>query len=238
MKKILFFAAVVLGALAFATSCNKKGDSPMEYSMLATIVDGSWSTGNYYAKFDNGEKAFVENSSANPINASVYLGGEARAVITFYYVEGAQKDGFDHVINITSLFTVPNEYLKNMAFSGITDATKYDDSIAIDMAFVANNFINIALRYRYTDLNKHDIKLVYNDSPSEDSVYKEFYENAEEDCLYLELYHDSGDDKGQAEYSIYHCYKLSDIDLSEYKSIKILYKSMSDNKLTSFPIKL
>ena len=238
MKKILFFAAIVLGALALTTSCNKKGDSPMEYSMLATIVDGSWSTGNFYAKFDNGEKAFVENSSANPLNASVYLGGEVRAVITFYYVEGAQKDGFDHVINITNLYVVPNEFLKNMTFSGITDATKYNAGIAVDMAFVANNFINIALRYRYTDLDKHDIKLVYNDTLREDSVYKEFYEDAEEDCLYLEMYHDSGDDKGQSEYSIYHCYKVSDIDLSEYKSIKILYKSNTDNKLTSFPIKL
>lgn len=238
MKKILFFAAVLLGALALTTSCNKKDNSPMEYSMLATIVDGSWSTGNYYAKFDNGEKAFVENSSANPISASIYLGGEARAVITFYYVEGVKKDGFDHVINVTNMYVVPNEYLKNMAFSGITDATKYDDAIAIDMGFVSSNFINVALRYRYSDLQKHDIKLIHNDTLREESVYKEFYENADEDCLYLELYHDNGDDKGQAEYSIYHCYKVTDIDLKDYKEIKILYKSMTDNKLTSFPIKL
>lgn len=243
MKKIHFFATVLLCTLALTTSCNKKGDSPMEYSMLATIVDGSWATGNYYAKFDNGEKVFVENSSANPISASTYLGGEVRAVITFYYVEGAQKDGFDHIINITNMFVVPNEYLRSMAFSGITDPAEYDTSIAIDQAFVANDFINIALRYPYGNQGtKHDIKLVLNPD-HENSIYKDLYMDADEDYLYLELYHDANNDTKTAEYSIYHCYKLTstdiniNFDIKDYKGIKILYKSMSDNKYSSFPIK-
>ena len=245
MKKLLFYATVLLGIIATTTSCNKKSDAPMEYTMLATIVDGSWATGNFSAKFDNGEKAFVENSSDWTIKGSSYLGGETRAVITFYYVEGATKENFDHVINITGLYQVPTEYLQSMQFSGISNPSEYDAGINIDQAFVANNFLNIALRYIYGDSNaKHDIKLVLNND-RENSVYKELYNDADDDYLYLELYHDSNNDTKKLECAIYYCYKLEytnispDFDLKNYKGIKILYKSLKDNnKPMSFSVKL
>ena len=235
---------MLLGIIATTTSCNKKSDAPMEYSMLTTIVDGSWATGNFTAKFDNGETAFVENSSDYTIKGSSYIAGETRAIITFYYVEGATKENFNHVINITGMYQVPTTYLQSMAFSGITDPAEYDASIAIDQAFVANNFLNIATRYAVGDGNtKHDIKLVHNPD-RENSVYKELYKDADEDYLYLELYHDANNDTRKMEYSIYHCYKLTtidindDIDINDYKGIKILYKSLSDNKLVTFPVRL
>lgn len=244
MKKLLFYATMLLGIIATTTSCNKKSDAPMEYSMLTTIVDGSWATGNFTAKFDNGETAFVENSSDYTIKGSSYIAGETRAIITFYYVEGATKENFNHVINITGMYQVPTTYLQSMAFSGITDPAEYDASVAIDQAFVANNFLNIATRYAIGDGNtKHDIKLVLN-TDRENSVYKELYKDADEDYLYLELYHDANNDTRKMEYSIYHCYKLLatdinvDIDINDYKGIKILYKSLNDNKLTTFPVKL
>ena len=244
MKKLLFYATLLLGIIATTTSCNKKSDAPMEYSMLTTIVDGSWATGNFTAKFDNGETAFVENSSDYTIKGSSYIAGETRAIITFYYVEGATKENFNHVINITGMYQVPTTYLQSMAFSGITDPAEYDASVAIDQAFVANNFLNIATRYAIGDGNtKHDIKLVLN-TDRENSVYKELYNDADEDYLYLELYHDANNDTRKMEYSIYHCYKLTtidindDIDINDYKGIKILYKSLNDNKLTTFPVRL
>lgn len=244
MKKILIYATVLFGIIATTTSCNKKSDTPTEYSMLVTIVDGSWATGNFSAKFDNGKTAYVENSSNHTIKGSSYIDGETRAVITFYYVENVTKEGFDHVINIKDVFQVPTTYLQNMAFSGITDPAEYNASIAIDQAFVANNFLNIATRYAIGDGNtKHDIKLVLN-TDRENSVYKELYKDADEDYLYLELYHDANNDTRKMEYSIYHCYKLLttdinvDIDINDYKGIKILYKSLSDNKFATFPVRL
>lgn len=244
MKKILIYATLLFGITVTTTSCNKKSDSPMEYSMLTTIIDGSWATGNFTVKFDNGEKAYVENSSSFTIRGASYLDGETRAVITFHYVEGASKESFDHVINIKQLFQVPTTYLKSMASSGITTPEEYDASVAIDQAFVANDFVNIALRYPYGENNvKHDIKLVLNQD-RENSIYKDLYKDADDDYLYLELYHDANNDTKEVEYSIYHCYKLTttdpnvDIDINDYKGIKILYKSLSDNKYTSFSIKL
>ena len=244
MKKILIYATLLLGIIATTTSCNKKSDAPTEYSMLATVVDGSWATGNFTVEFDNGEKAYVENSSSFTIRGASYLNGETRAVITFHYVEGVSKEDFDHVINIKQLFQVPTTYLKSLAASGITNPEEYDASVAIDQAFVANDFVNIALRYPYGESNvKHDIQLVLNQD-RENSVYKELYKEADDDYLYLELYHDANDDTKKVEYSIYHCYKLTttdanvDININDYKGIKILYKSLSDNKLTVFPVKL
>ena len=245
MKKILIYATVLFGIIATTTSCNKKSDTPTEYSMLVTIVDGSWATGNFSAKFDNGKTAYVENSSNHTIKGSSYIDGETRAVITFYYVENVTKEGFDHVINIIGLYQVPTAYLQSMQFSGISDPSEYDASINIDQAFVANNFLNIALRYIYGDPNaKHDITLVLNND-RENSVYKELYNDADEDYLYLELYHNSNNDTKKLECAIYHCYKLEytgidpDFDIKDYKGIKILYKSLQDNnKLTSFTVKL
>ena len=71
-----------------------------------------------------------------------------------------------------------------------------------------------------------------------------WWQDADEDYLYLELYHDANNDTRKMEYSIYHCYKLLttdinvDIDINDYKGIKILYKSLSDNKLVTFPVRL
>lgn len=242
MKRFLSFAATILCALTLITSCNKDDDRPTEYSMLATVVDGSWATGNFTILFDDGKEAFVENSSAHTIKGSAYIDGQTRAVVTFYYVDGVSKEGFDCVINVVSLYQVPTYTLSDLAHSGITNIENYDAGLTIDMAFVANDFVNLAIKYPCSQesATKHAIKLVYNPD-HENSVYKELYKAANSDYLYLELYHDDMDDKRTHEYSIYNCYKLIPssigINLDDYKGIKVLYKSL-DGKDSTFPIKL
>lgn len=244
MKRLFSYLLAALYVATLAMSCSKDGELPPEHSMLATIVDGSWATGNFYVKFDNGEKAFVENSSSHTIKGSSYIDGETRAVITFTYVDGVTRDGFDHVINILYVYQSPTSRLLEITSAGISDVTKYDSGLTLDMGFVANDFINLAIKYPCSAemAGKHDVKLVYNSNPR-NSVYKDMYDTDDSEYLYLELYHDDlGDKNKTSEYSVYQCYKLSmspiDINVYDYKGIKVIYKSLSDNSYKVFPIKL
>ena len=240
MRKLLLLAVTIISTASLMISCTKKDDMPEKHSQLVTILDGSWDTGNFTVKFDDNKTAYVENSSKFFISGSSYLNGETRAMITFHYAEGQQKEGFDHTITITELFPLPTSYLKHLEESGIANIEEYDTGINIDSGFFANGYVNIAIRYKSSPEmgSKHSVKLVYN-TDIENSPYKDLYK-ADDKYLYLELYHDNKNDAKTSEYSIYQCYKLipENLAIDNYKGIKVLYKSEIDGEYKNFSIVL
>ncbi len=103
MKKLFTIAMISAAAIIAGSSCTPQSNEKM-YSSLVSMVEGSYMTGNFYVVFDNGETAFVTNTSA--ITFKPTIDNEARAIIYYTIEEDQTKTGFDSVITISAVYGV------------------------------------------------------------------------------------------------------------------------------------
>jgi hypothetical protein len=204
-----------------------------------------------YVVFENGQLGVITEGAdlLNKIPDSAYFPdkatGEARAWI-YYTAELINDLVFDGKVELEALYPIEIQ-LADMRLPADVDKD-YKDDITVSTSninYTRNRYVNLQLFYKSADPSfdpEHKFKLVYNADRT--GFFAESYPKSDDGYLYLELYHDANDDTKKVEYSIYHCYKLTttdanvDIDIEDYKGIKILYKSLSDNNLTVFPVKL
>ncbi len=231
MKRLIAFATMILAAATLNTSCEGVENKVEYLAELASIVDGTPETGNFYVIFDNGQKAFVTNSNQITIPQQAYTDGEARAIIQ-YSIDGS-RTGFDKCIKIADLFPIVTERVTIKTEKGI-DYDVMKSSFNIKNAYIARDYINLDLEYMYSENpTSHNFHLVYNDTPelNEDGL---FYGNYMDDgYLHLELFYDPGREVSIETYETFISFKFDPeklhIDnIDDYLGIKILYRSFNE----------
>lgn len=232
MKKLIALATIITATLTLNTSCEGVENKVEYFAELASLVDGTPESGNFYVMFDNGQKAFVTNSGQFTIPAQAYTDGEARAIIK-YSIDGS-KTGYDKSIKLADFFPIATEqiYIKT---EKPLDFNSMKSSFNIVNAYYARGYINLGLEYMYSENpTSHNFHLIYNADPEseEDGMFKGNYMN--DGYLHLELYHDPLREVGIETFENYVSFqfkpeKLYIDNIDDYIGIKILYRSMKDN---------
>lgn len=225
MKKLFTIAMILTAATLVFSSCNKK-KSDTFYMSLVTLVEGSWSTGNFYVKFDSGETAYVTNAASYTFKPT--LDNESRAII-YYAFEDQTATGFDKVITLSAAYGIPTDPVRDIYDHTFGEQSKYPDRINIEEAYFAQNYLTMQISFRWggnSTTSNHSVALVYNSKENHEGDFQTMY--LDDDYLYLELYHNANNDTESYEYGSYVCYKvkpeLLNISLDDYVGIKILYK--------------
>lgn len=231
MKRLIAFTSMLLAAVALNISCEGVKNEVEYFKELASIVDGTPESGNFYVIFDNGQKAFVTNSSQVTIPPQAYTDGEARAVIT-YSIDGS-KEGYDKSIKLAELFPIATEHVFIKTERAL-DLNSMKSSFDIVNAYIARDYINLGLRYLYSENpTTHSFYLAYNHDPQseEEGLFKGNYMN--DGYLHLELFRDPGREVGVDPYETFISFKFDPeklyIDnMDDYIGIKILYRAASE----------
>lgn len=232
MKKLFSIVLVLASVLALFASCNKKDSDPM-YVSIATLVEGGGLIGGgIYVEFDSGKTAYVTNARDIQINPP--FDSEVRAMI-YYTINEAESSyaGYDMVITLNGVYGVITDYVRYIDDHDIDgNISEYTAGIAINDGYYANNWITLGIAFPYSSASKeHNVYLVYNERPDHQGMFQDLY--ADDGYLYLELYHDNDGDGTTNVFSGYACWKIRsniDINLDDYKGIKILYWDYEDNK--------
>ncbi len=230
MKKLFTIAMISAAAIIAGSSCTPQSNEKM-YSSLVSMVEGSYMTGNFYVVFDNGETAFVTNTSA--ITFKPTIDNEARAIIYYTIEEDQTKTGFDSVITISAVYGVSVDPVRDIYDHKLGEISDYKAEIDIMEGYYARNFVNLQIHFQWgaTNNSEHSIALVYNSKENHEGVFQPFYED--DGYLYLELHHNSNNDPETNEYVSYVSYKVKpeqiNVSLEDYVGIKILYKALDGN---------
>lgn len=240
MKRFFALAAAILAVATFNISCEGVKNAVEYKTELASLVDGTPESGNFYVIFDNETKAYVTNASQITIPSSAYTDGEARARIT--YSEDGAKQGFDKAIKLASYVPVFTDLPYKKLQSDI-DFNSHKTYFDILNATYARNYINVSVGYMYSSNPlMHDFYLVYNAEPDkeENGLFKGHYFN--DGYLYLELYHNINGEPEIEWYENIISYKFDPaslgINIDDYIGIKILYRSFKDqNAIRDYTIK-
>ncbi len=236
MKKLFTIAMISAAALFVGVSCNNKSSDKM-YSSLVSLVEGTWSTGNFYVAFDNGETAYVTN--ATDITFKPSIDNESRAII-YYTIEEQTATGFDRVITISAVYGVSVDPVRNIYDEELGDIDDYTARIDVEDGYYARDFVNLQIRFMWgnNSTSRHSVALVYNTKENHDGAFRSLYED--DGYLYLELQHNSNNDSELYEYNTYVSYKIKpellNISMADYTGIKILYKS-TDGSNSVYTIK-
>ncbi len=229
MKKLFTIAMISVAALFAGTSCNTKSTEKI-YTSLVSLVEGSWSTGNFYVVFDNGETAYVTN--ATNLTFKPTIDNEARAII-YYSIEEQTATGFDRVITISAVYGVSVDPVRDIYDHELGDLDKYAAKIDVVEGYYARNYVNLQIRFSWGNTNnsEHSIALVHNSKEGHEGAFETLYED--DGYLYLELLHNSNNDPEMYEYNTYVSYKIKpeqiNVSLEDYAGVKILYKSLEGN---------
>lgn len=231
MKKLIAFASMILAAATLTISCEGVKNEVEYFADLASLVDGTPESGNFYVIFDDGQKAYVTNSNQFTIPPQAYTDGEARAIIK-YSIDGT-KSGYNKSIKLADFFPIATNpiYIKTEKPLGYNSMKS---SFNIKNAYIARDYINLGLEYMYSENpTSHEFYLVYNPDPQyeEDGLFKNNYMN--DGYLYLELFHYPGREVGIETFENFISFKFDPDELyidniDDYIGIKILYRSLRD----------
>lgn len=240
MRKLIAFATMILAAATLNVSCEGVENKVDYHADLASLVDGTPESGNFYVIFDDNQKAYVTNSNQFTIPKEAYTDGEARAIIQ-YSIDGS-KSGYDKAIKIASIYPIVTDpvYIKT---ENPLDFNSMKASFDISNAYIARDYINIGLKYMYNENpTSHSFYLIYNADPDseKDGLFKGHYMN--DGYLHLELFHDPGRDINVETYESYVSFKFKpedlEVNIDDYVGIKLLYRSLKDNNnINEFTIK-
>ena len=128
MKKLFTIAMISAAAIIAGSSCTPQSNEKI-YSSLVSMVEGSYMTGNFYVVFDNGETAFVTNTSA--ITFKPTIDNEARAIIYYTIEEDQTKTGFDSVITISAVYGVSVDPVRDIYDHKLGEISDYKAEIDI-----------------------------------------------------------------------------------------------------------
>ena len=159
-------------------------------------------TGNFYVVFDNGETAFVTNTSA--ITFKPTIDNEARAIIYYTIEEDQTKTGFDSVITISAVYGVSVDPVRDIYDHKLGEISDYKAEIDIMEGYYARNFVNLQIHFQWgaTNNSEHSIALVYNSKENHEYVSYVSYKVKPEQI---------------------------NVSLEDYVGIKILYKALDGN---------
>ena len=140
MKKLIAFASMILAAATLTISCEGVKNEVEYFADLASLVDGTPESGNFYVIFDDGQKAYVTNSNQFTIPPQAYTDGEARAIIK-YSIDGT-KSGYNKSIKLADFFPIATNpiYIKTEKPLGYNSMKS---SFNIKNAYIARDYINL-----------------------------------------------------------------------------------------------
>ncbi len=229
MKKLLTITMISIVALFAGTSCNTKSTDKI-YTSLVSLVEGSWSTGNFYVVFDDGKTAYVTNATNMTFKPTI--DNEARAII-YYSIEDQTATGFDSVITISAVYGVSVDPVRSIYDHELGEIEKFTAEIDVVEGYYARNYVNLQIKFLWgqTNNSEHSVALVYNSKEGHEGAFQSLYQD--DGYLYLELHHNSNNDPEMYEYNTYVSYKIKpeqiNIYMEDYVGVKILYKSLDGN---------
>lgn len=234
MKKLFTIAMIIVAVAVTAISCNKKNTDKI-YVGLVTLVEGSWASGNFYVRYDNGKTAYVTNSGYFTFKPDSDLDREARALI-YYVIEDQPTSGYDQAITITAMQGVPASPVYDIYDHKFEDPANYPDEIDVIDGYFAQDYISMQVQFKWSGSNSadHVVALVHNSKPDHEGEFQSLYED--DGYLHLEMYHNANNDTKVRDYQGYLSYKVKPetlrISLDDYVGIKLLYKSASGKLAT------
>lgn len=235
MKKLIKLMFAALAVITLITACDKSEPQTV-YTSIGTVIDGSFDV-PYYVLFDDGKKAFVNNTT---VWTPTFANGdpELRMLISYTMDEStAAPVGYDLRINLSQMVTISKSNLERVSeadFTGDKGLQKYDAEIRVEEGYYSpySNYITLMVVYsaHYID-SKHTVRLVYN--PTEAGQFKSKYQD--DGYLWLELYHDNGDDMDTSLIGVYSTYKINTNalgigSLNNYKGVKIISQSIGNGE--------
>lgn len=237
MKKLISFVLIIASVLTLASSCNKKDSEPMYVSIATLVESGGLMGSTIYVVFDNGKTAYVTNASDLQIDPP--FDNEVRAMIYYTINEAESTDtGYDMVITLNMVYGIITDYVRFIDDHDIGNIGDYTAGIDINEGYYANSWITLDIAFLYGSVDKkHNVYMVYNDRPDHAGMFQALY--SDDGYLYLELYHDDDDDTTSNVFSGYVCWKIRsnlDINVTDYKGIKILYWDYKNNAADVFTL--
>lgn len=231
MRKLLVMATAMVAVALTATSCLWTADeSIQQHWRLISFIDGDATTG-LYGIFDDDSKVCIENNEDIVVPKEYFHKGEARALVTYENVN-VVTPGYSHTIEVKGLECIRTTDIYNGLEENV--ANEYNDGMSIYEMTYARNYINLNINFRTGGIGErisaHDFVLVYNKDINKAGPHQTAYQ--QDGFLYLELYHDAKNDTGSYNSLMKRCYlfdpTLLGLDMTNYRGIKIIFKSMAD----------